>query len=123
MDGDPEQYQKESLTRALQRCLASLELEAPQDGKYTSHSIRIGAHTEQVLLGIPLPVRMSRFGWGKSSEEMATLYFDRTIRTSGASVWFFGAQYLPSADAIPSGSSVPRAVSIGSSAGARDPTS
>lgn len=119
MDGEPELYVKESLTRALTRCLEELQLRAPPDGQYTSHSLRIGAHTEQVLLAIPLAVRMSRFGWGKSSEEMATLYFDRTIRTSGASVWFFGAQYLPTSTV----EEMQQAVSIGSRAGARDPTS
>lgn len=119
MDGEPEAYVKESLTRALHRCLTTLNLSAPSDGKYTSHSLRIGAHTEQVLLAIPLAVRMSRFGWGKSSEEMATLYFDRTIRTSGAPVWFFGAQYLPTSSV----EAVPRVVSIGSRAGAHAPTS
>lgn len=111
MSGEPEAYQKESLTRALSRCLDALSITPPADGKFTSHSLRIGAHTEQVLLGIPLPVRMARFGWGKNSEEMATLYFDRTIRTSGASVWFFGAQYMSDAAV----SSLPATVSIGSS--------
>lgn len=119
MDGEQEEYAKESLTRALSRCLEALGLSAPPDGKYTSHSLRIGAHTEQLLLAIPLPIRMSRFGWGKSSEEMATLYFDRTIRTSGASVWFFGAQYMPSTVV----EELPRAVSIESRAGAHDSTS
>ena len=119
MDGEPDGYTKESLTRALSRCLAALKLSAPPEGKYTSHSLHIGSHTEQVLLAIPLAVRMSRFGWGKSSEEMATLYFDRTIRTSGTSVWFFGAQYLP----VSTVEAMPRTVSIGTRAKAHAPTS
>ena len=48
LHGDPVPYQKESLTRALTRCLEKLDVLAPPDGKYTSHSLRIGAHTEQV---------------------------------------------------------------------------
>ena len=119
MDGETEAYSKESLTRSLLRCLDIVKVRAPAEGKYPSYSLRIGAHTERVLLGIPQTVRMARFGWGKSSEEMANLYFDRTIRTSSASVWFFGAQYLPDAYT----SALPASVSIGSSSNAKAPTS
>lgn len=117
--GEPEEYQKESLSRALKRCLQLLSIRPPPEGKFTSHSLRLGAHTEQVLLAIPLPVRMARFGWGKTSEDMATLYFDRTIRTTGASVWFFGAQYLP----VTTVESLPSTVSIGPGSGVQAPTS
>jgi hypothetical protein len=79
------------LSLSLSRCLASLGVVAPRGGKYTSHSLRVGAHTEQVLLGWPLEVRLARFGWKHSSQEMASLYFDRTIRSTAASAWFFGA--------------------------------
>ena len=89
MEDEPETYAKESVTRVLLRCFHALVVQAPAEGKFPSHSIRIGSHTEQVLLGISLPVYMARFGWGNSSEEFCTLYFDRTIRTSGASVWVF----------------------------------
>jgi site-specific recombinase XerD len=80
-----------TLTHALQRCLDALQVAAPAGCKYSSHSLRIGAHTEQVLLGWPLEVRLARFGWRCSSHEMASLYFDRTIRSTAASSWFFGA--------------------------------
>lgn len=33
----------------------------------SSHSLRIGAHTEQVMLGIPLEIRKARFGWAPNS--------------------------------------------------------
>lgn len=117
MDGETAVYQTDSMTRALQRCLEQLSIQPPPGGKFTSHSLRIGAHTEQVLLSITLPVRMALFGWGKSSDDMANLFFDRTIRTTGASVWFFGAQYLRTSRFT----SLPSTVSIGSSSGA--PTS
>jgi hypothetical protein len=71
--------------------LRFIQADVPSHGKYTSHSLRIGAHTEQVLLGIPLPVRLARFGWAAGSDEMASLYFDRTLKTSAASHWYFGA--------------------------------
>lgn len=59
------------------------------NGKYTTHSIRIGARTEQVLLGLSLEVR---FGWGADSSSMAVLYFDRTVQLTATSCWFFGAK-------------------------------
>lgn len=46
-----------------------------------------------MLLGFPLEVRLSRFGWGPQSSEMASTYFDRTIVLSSASFWFFGYPY------------------------------
>lgn len=55
----------------------------------SSHSLRIGAHTEQVLLGIPLEVRKARFGWSARSP-MESVYLDRDLSTSPASSWFFG---------------------------------
>lgn len=53
--------------------------------------MRIGAHTEQVLLGILLETLLARFARGPNSSGMAALYFDRTIRVSAASYCFFGA--------------------------------
>ena len=35
-------------------------------GKFTSHSLRIGSHTEQMLIVVPLEVRLARFGWGSN---------------------------------------------------------
>lgn len=55
----------------------------------SSHSLRIGAHTEQVLLGVPLEVRKARFGWAPKSP-MEAVYFDRSIPMSPDSAWFFG---------------------------------
>lgn len=89
------------LTRSLQNCLEILQITAPPGGKFTSHSLRIGAHTEQVLLGIPLEVRLSRFGWGPRSDEMASTYFDRTIRVTAASFWLFGPANASWGPAVP----------------------
>lgn len=78
------------LSDALSRCLQVLHITPPDGAKYTSHSLRIGAHTEQVLLGIPLEVRLARFGWSPKSNDMPSTYFDRTIKLSPASYWVFG---------------------------------
>jgi hypothetical protein len=90
MAGEPATWQSGKLTAALYRSLQVIHAPTPRHGKFTSHSLRIGAHTEQVLLGYPLAVRLARFGWAPGSEEMASLYFDRTLKTSSASHWFFG---------------------------------
>jgi len=90
LPGERMSWSSGSLTRALGNCLHQLGVTPPAEGKYTSHSLRIGAHTEQVLLGISLEVRLARFGWGPRSQDMAALYFDRTIRLSPASFWLFG---------------------------------
>lgn len=68
---------------------AALRLGGGDPDSLSSHSLRIGAHTEQVLLGVPLEVRKSRFGWAPNSP-MEAVYFDRSIRLSTASGWFFG---------------------------------
>lgn len=62
--GEPALWKQGELSGALQRALGLCRLCTPTGGRYSSHSIRIGAHTGQVLLGIPLEVRLSRFGWG-----------------------------------------------------------
>lgn len=89
LSGDQVQWRPGCLDASLQRVLRKLDIRAPLHYKFTSHSLRIGSHTEQVLLGIPLEVRLARFGWSSTSQEMASLYFDRTLRTTAASYWFF----------------------------------
>lgn len=84
LPGESREWSSGVLTQAMARCLSRLGVVAPSGGKHTSHSCRIWSHTEQVLLGIPLEVRLSRYGWGAGSHEMATLCFDRTITTSPA---------------------------------------
>lgn len=104
LPGEPSAWRTTMLTEALRRCLTSLDLAPPPHGKFTFHSLRIGAHTEQILLGIPLEVRLGRFGWGVRSQEMAALYFDRTIRTTAASFWFFGPAFAAAtADPVSTG--------------------
>jgi hypothetical protein len=50
-----------TLTSMLRENLARMAL--PTSG-YSSHSLRIGSHRDQVLLNIPPEVRKARFGWG-----------------------------------------------------------
>lgn len=54
---------KHAMGCCLQKCLSEIEFTAPAGGKYTSHSLMIGAHTEQVLTGLPLEARLARFSW------------------------------------------------------------
>lgn len=65
--GEPTEWVRGSLDQALRRVLQLLHVCPPDQGSYSSHSIRIGTHTEQTLLGIPLEVRLARFGWGAGS--------------------------------------------------------
>ena len=81
----------QSLTRYLSRMTKAVGHTTRPGTKMTSHSIRIGSHTEMVLLGYPLEVRLARFGWKEPSSEMAALNFDRTLRSSASSLWGFGA--------------------------------
>lgn len=69
----------------------------PTAVKHTSHSLRIGAHTEQILVDIRLEVCLARFVWGPNSQDMSSLYFDRTIKPTAASYRFFGLQEVSSA--------------------------
>lgn len=103
LDGERDPLGSQLTTDALARCLSLLEIQPPPGGKFTSHSLRIGAHTEQVLLGFPLEVRLARFGWAPSSgSEMAATYFDRSISLSPASFWVFGTPGAPRAPVAPS---------------------
>lgn len=88
--GESRECRSGMFTNTLDRVFLSLSISAPWRRKYTSHSLLIGAHTEHLLFGIPLEVRLSRFGWGPRSHKMASLYFDRTITIIPASFWFFG---------------------------------
>jgi hypothetical protein len=49
------------LSAGLSRCLASARYCALTCCHYGAHSLRIGAHTVQVLIGIPLQTRLARF--------------------------------------------------------------
>ena len=82
LDEESQEWMQGSLTRALQKCLEDLGVVPPPHGKYTSQSMRIGAHTEQILVGVPVEVSMAGYGWGPNSQEMAVLYFDRSIEVS-----------------------------------------
>lgn len=71
------------------RACSTLPQSSPPVGKFTSYSLRIGAHTEKVLLRISLEVRIALFGCKPHSSAMAELYFYRTIHLSSAAHWFF----------------------------------
>lgn len=49
-------------------------------------------------MGIPLDVRMARFGWKHTSASMPSLYLVRTIDVSAASYWSFGCHNTPTSD-------------------------
>jgi hypothetical protein len=88
---EPPAWSSGSLTSALRRSCARLPPGLPESNThYSSHSLRIGAHTEQVLLGVPVEVRKARFGWAPASP-MEAVYFDRSMCLSSASSWFFGS--------------------------------
>lgn len=70
LQGSSGAFPNQELSRALERCLRHLSITSPPGGAYTSHSSRIGAHTEHVLLGIPLDSRLSRFGWGPNGQDV-----------------------------------------------------
>lgn len=78
-----------ALNLSLYNCLFARETAAPPHGNCMSHSLRIWLHTEQILLLIPLEVRLAKFEWPRS-QEMASLYSERTISLSTASFWIFG---------------------------------
>lgn len=56
-------FREGSPDRALQRCLQAIQHSAAPGCRYDAHSLHIGAHTTQVLMGMPLEVRMVHFGW------------------------------------------------------------
>ena len=62
LQGESQEWSTGLLTRALKNCLSALSISDPLFAKYTSHSLMIGAHTEQFLLGFPLEVRLPRLG-------------------------------------------------------------
>jgi AcrR family transcriptional regulator len=51
MSGDASEWQRCSLSAALGRALAAVSRGPPPGTSWTSHSLRIGSHTEQTLLG------------------------------------------------------------------------
>ena len=97
LPGEPSPWTSGRLTQAMTRCLARVGVITPAERTFTSHSCPIGSRTEQVLLGIPPEVRLSRYGWGFRSQEMDALYFNRTSTTSPASFWGFGPWTVSSA--------------------------
>jgi hypothetical protein len=78
------------LSSGLSRCLEAVQHNAPAGCHYGAHSLRTGALTVQVLLGIQLEARLALFGWGQRSEATTRLYFDLTMRWCPAGTWFFG---------------------------------
>lgn len=60
MADDSITWEQQSLTADMQRVFRVLLNAPPPYGKHTSHSIKIGAHTEQVLLVIPLEAILAR---------------------------------------------------------------
>jgi hypothetical protein len=102
LPGEGSEWQPGSLSDALQRSLHAVPRCPPHGTTWTSHSLRIGAHTEQTLLGLPVEVRKARFGWGPDSDGMTSLYFDQQIILSPASCWMFGPAMSGHTTPVPS---------------------
>lgn len=83
-----------SFSRSLQPVLALLLLILPPGCNFTSYSLPNGPHSRQVLLGVPLEVRMAWFWWVPDSSAIAALYFDPTIQLPSASQCFSVFQLL-----------------------------
>lgn len=62
--GERKKLPEQSLTDALARCLLQVHVGPPAGGKLSSHSLRVGARIEQVLLGIPLELRFGMLWLG-----------------------------------------------------------
>jgi hypothetical protein len=88
--GDAPEWRPGNLSAALARALEAVSRAPLPVTIWTSHSLRIGSHAEQTLLGFPIGVRKARFGWGPDSDDMTSLYFDRQTCLSPASCWVFG---------------------------------
>lgn len=73
LPADPVEWKPSSLTNCLTRIIDRIGLCAPLKGNYTSYSLGIGDHTEQVLLGVPMEAPMAKFGWASRSDEKARL--------------------------------------------------
>lgn len=85
---EPVEWRPSALHSALQRLLSAQNITAPTGGIFTSHSLRMGTHTERVLIGIPLEVDLRVLG--PRSSAMAQIYFDRTIASTTHSAWVSG---------------------------------
>jgi hypothetical protein len=92
LPGNGNDWQPGSLSSALQRSLHAVTRYPPPGMTWTSHSLRIGAQTEQKQFWLPVEVRKARFGWGPDSDDMTSLYFDRQKILSPASCWIFGPE-------------------------------
>ena len=92
LQGEPLNWKEGELCSALRICLQYIGFRAPPGCHFSSHSLRIGSHSSQILLHIPQESRKADFGWGPQSEAMTKLYFDRTIKLTPAAHWFFGAK-------------------------------
>jgi hypothetical protein len=89
LPGESLEWRSGRVRKILRRILAAVRADGPFQGKHRAHPLRIGAHTEQILLQIP--VRLAHFGWATRSDDMAPIYFDRTLKKSPSSHWLFGA--------------------------------
>lgn len=77
------------LTKALRGLLDCCGIRPPINGTYSSHSLRIGSLTERILLGESTTELLASYDWAHTSDGMLSVYFDRRIRLSPSSRWFF----------------------------------
>jgi hypothetical protein len=100
--GNAPEWRPRSLLAAVARALEAVSRGPPPGTSLPSHSLRIGSHTEQTLLGVPIEVRRARFGWEPDSDDMTSLYFHRQMCLSPASCWVFGPSIADSSPPGPS---------------------
>lgn len=89
------------LSVAFERVLELVGADAPRDGNYALNCLRIGEHTEQMLLGIQYEARLEIFGWKNKRGDMPELYFDRTMRNNTDYYWVFGGTSVAKPTSIP----------------------
>lgn len=77
-----------SLSAAVDMVVAHVNIQAPDDCYFGSHSARIGGFNELLSLGFSRLWIMQRLDW--TSEQMFSVYFDSRISATAASHWFFG---------------------------------
>jgi len=73
--------QPQAVSNALSACLQALQVIPPPFCTYTSHSLRSGSVTAQVLINVPLARTVARGAW-RNSNMVVNVYFDTRVQVS-----------------------------------------
>jgi len=76
------------VTAALSACLTALQVVPPPFCTYTSHSLRSGSATAQILINVPLPHIARRGGW-RNVNMVANVYYDSRLTPSTEMTLYF----------------------------------